>query len=209
MKIIRRTTWMLLLLFCMYSFCACTGFGIREDNIKDLIKKCELSTLSCQIHICTEMVKTESTKFLGIFSNDKDYTYLVQFDGIYEIGVDFIGASFDQTSGTVTVTLTEPHLLKCNVIENSLSEYPMIVYENGIYQEYRHLSVEEIHSLSNDTLENMRQEIESKRLNYDAANENAKALIRAYFDKIGKELGAEYTVKFVYEKPDISIVAEE
>ena len=179
-----------------FSSCA-TANTINEAKTSidsaDLKRICALSTIECKTHSFVEGSKKETTWL--VFK--KEYHYICEYDGKYEIGVDFYDISLDEKKKTITVSISEPYLQSISVDNTTLDKYDVLAYDKDwLYLESKKLDLNDYNNSLAEAQKELTAMIERDRLNYDAAEENAKQLITNYIEQMCALDGVSYSIRF-------------
>lgn len=171
---------------------------IEEKEIRRL---CQLSTVKCKVHAFVKATKEETSIFVKIVNPDAATNYIVEYDGQFDIVVDFISISLDKETNQVTATISKSYLdeSSCQVDEHSLSLYPNIAYdEDGLFLTKEMLGVNDCNEILSQATTELKEMAKSAKQNFDIAEENAKTLIENYIKEIGKINETTYDIVFSY-----------
>lgn len=163
---------------------------------------CELATLKSFYHnvvVCEEepsgTVKTVSTVLLWPFDRLAKTGYKqfwMEYSGIVETGIDASQIQFNTTAdGVVEIFVPDATILSVYADENSLSE-PLT--EQGLFTT---ITGEEQAKAFAKAQSEMREKAENDQALLNRAKNNAKILLEQYVKKTGKEIGVNYTVKWI------------
>lgn len=163
---------------------------------------CELATLKSFYHnvvVCeeepSETVKTVSTVLLWPFDRLAKTGYKqfwMEYSGIVETGIDASQIQFNTTAdGVVEIFVPDATILSVYADENSLSE-PLT--EQGLFTT---ITGEEQAKAFAKAQSEMREKAENDQALLNRAKNNAKILLEQYVKKTGKEIGVNYTVKWI------------
>ena len=170
--------------------------SLEERKIRQMS---QLSTIKCKTHAYLEASQDETSWFIKIFNPDQAYHYIAEYDGEFSVGIDFNGLTVNEDTSEVTVTISKPHIIDLNINNETLSDYPVLVFdEDRVYLEQRKLPINEYSSMLAEAQKELKEYVERNRLNYDAAEANAKQLIENYIMQIANLNKKEYHVRFEY-----------
>ena len=169
----------------------------EEDDTKQIVldkdkmkRICNMSTLKCKMHLSVDGTKSKTS--LLIFKSE--YTFITEYDAYYEIGVDIGEVSVDTENRSVTEEISKPKLITCDIIEESVSKYNIIVFDkNSILQDNVKLSIDESTAKKGEAIKHLNDLINEKKPNFDMAEDNARKLITNYISVISD---GKYQVNF-------------
>ena len=195
-----------LLMLCL-SFACASGckkpekqIPLEERKIKQIS---EFSTIKCKTHAYLEASRDGTDWFIKIFNPDQKFHYVAEYDGEFSVGIDYHGMSFNEETNEVVVTISKPHIIDLNINNDTLDEYPALVFnEDYVYQEWHKLSINEYSQMLAEAQKELKDYVEANRLNFDSAEENAKQLITNYIMQIAHLNNKEYRVEFKYPEEE-------
>lgn len=166
----------------------------QEINTNDLVKMCQLATMDCRYHSYI-MSSAENTDIWSkLFNPDSKTSCLMEYDGVYSVGVDF--KSVTVAENVATVTISAPYVLSVKI---SQEENPTIyIYnEDSTFKIFNNkLGLNEADELYKLAEQELKADVEGNQLNFEEALNNAKNLITAYIESIGKITETEYQIVF-------------
>ena len=176
--------------------CACGGKKPEAQVIdkNDLVKLCQLATLDCRYHSFVSASAANTDIWSMIFNPDSKTTCLMEYDGVYTIGVDF--KSITVAENVATVSLSAPYVLNVSI---SHDENPVVfIYnEDSTFKIFNNkLGLDEADSLYQQAEQELKKDVESRQLNFEEAMNNAKNLITAYITSVGRATETEYRIVF-------------
>ena len=159
----------------------------------------EISTIKCKTHAYLEASKDETSWFIKLFNPDQAYHYIAEYDGEFSVGIDFKELSFDKETDEVVVRISKPHIMDLNINNDTLSDYPVLIFdEDRVYLEQHKLSINEYSQMLTEAQKELKKYVEENRLNFTVAEENAKQLITNYINQIAKLNKKVYHISFEY-----------
>ena len=159
----------------------------------------EISTIKCKTHAYLEASQDETSWFIKIFNPDQAYHYIAEYDGEFSVGIDFKDMTFDEEHDEVSVTISKPHIIDLSINDDTLSDYPVLVFdEDRVYLEQHKLPINDYSLMLAEAQKELKEYVETNRLNFDAAEENAKQLITNYITQIANLNKKEYRIRFQY-----------
>ena len=174
--------------------------SLEERKIRQMS---QLSTIKCKTHAYLEASQDETSWFIKIFNPDQAYHYIAEYDGEFSVGIDFNGLTVDEQAGEVVVTISRPHIIDLNINNETLSDYPVLVFdEDRVYLESRKLPINQYSSMLAEAQKELKEYVETNRLNYDTAEMNAKQLIENYIIQIASLNKKEYKIRFQYAEEE-------
>lgn len=161
-----------------------------EPEVTQMQSICELSVMECYYHNVAKYFEEDAEGFLFW---EKDKKFWIEYSGIVTIGVDASLVSMKVDGTTVTITIPEAEVLKCEVDESTLNEDSFIIDSKSADitaqdQTYALGQAQEdlMNTASNDTAL-LKQ-----------AQDRTKQLLEDYVENIGEAFGIKYTVKWIY-----------
>lgn len=174
--------------------CRKTETKKQEISTNDLVKICQLSTMDCRYHSYIMSSAKNTDIWSKVFNPDSETSCLMEYDGTYSIGVNF--KSITVADNIATVTLSAPYVLSVRI---SQEENPTIyIYnENSTFKIFNNkLGLNEADELYKLAGQELKADVERNQLNFEEALNNAKNLISAYIESIGKATETEYQIVF-------------
>jgi hypothetical protein len=199
-----RSVLLLALCAAIVFLCGCrkpqNQIVLEERKIRQMS---QLSTIKCKTHAYLEASQDETSWFIKIFNPNQAYHYIAEYDGEFSVGIDFNGLTVNDDTNEVVVTISRPHIIDLNINNETLSDYPVLVFdESRVYLEQRKLPINEYSAMLAEAQKELKEYVEKNRLNYDSAEANAKNLIENYIVQIAKLSKKEYKVRFQYAEEE-------
>ena len=198
-------------LFLIFALCLVLVFlsGCRKNQkqipleARKIKQISEISTIKCKTHAYLEASQDETSWFIKIFNPDQAYHYIAEYDGEFSVGVDFRELSFDEETRDVTVTISKPHIIDLRINDETLPDYPVLIFdEDRVYLDQKRLPINEYSMMLSEAQKELKVYVETNRLNFDAAEENARMLITNYITQIANLNQKEYHIRFQYPEEE-------
>lgn len=156
-------------------------------------KICELATLRCYYHDVAEYKKTPDGLFkYGLFKYGYKKLWM-EYDGIVEVGIDVgeVRVAEPDEDGVVEIYVPQAKIINVGATEESMTEP---ITETGAFTT---ITTEEKATAFSEAQTTMKTNAESDNSILNQAHNNAKALLKQYVINVGKQIGEDYTVKWV------------
>lgn len=167
-----------------------------KDEFSSVDRICELATLRCYYHDVAEYNNTPKGAFkYGLFQYGYK-KFWIEYDGIVEYGIDASDVQVNSPDSNDVVAIYVPDAKVLNVTsdENSMSD-PIV--ETG---KFTTITTQEKMEAFSREQKSMKENAGKDSALLNSAKENAKVLLKQYVIKVGKQVGKDYTVKWL-EKP--------
>lgn len=181
-----------------------TGCGKKEVETLDIQPQetqmksiCELATLNCYYHNVAKYTEKDAE---GVLLWKKDRRFWVEYSGIVTIGIDTSKTKIEVNDSDVTITLPPATVMGCKVDENSLNEDSFIVAKDSAKVEAEHQT-----AAYQDAQSKMFQSASEDKALLENARQRAQKLLEDYVNNIGKCVGKEYNIKWVYSDKETTI----
>ncbi len=185
----------MMLILMTLSLAAC-GKDKEEDTAKmepevtQMQSICELSVMECYYHNVAKYFEEDAEGFLFW---EKDKKFWIEYSGIVTIGVDASLVSMKVDGTTVTITIPEAEVLKCEVDESSLNEDSFIVDSKSA-----DITAQDQTYAFGQAQEDLWNTAASDTALLQQAQDRTKQLLEDYVENIGEAFGIKYTVKWTY-----------
>lgn len=181
------------LLFLGVISCCLTGCSDKKKQAEfsEINMVCELATLKCYYHNVAKK-ETDANGLLKWFGAGYKKIW-TEYSGIVELGIDVnkVSISAPTANGVVEITIPDATILSVDLDEDSMTE-PLT--DTGFLTT---ITKEEETSALADAQKNMEKTAQANSALLVQAKERAKNIIEGYVKNVGKQLGEEYTVKWV------------
>lgn len=188
-------------LFCLLAAAAlllttasCGKYGEElldiEPKVSQMKSICELATMECYYHNVAKF-KEEGTGFL--FWGEKGKHFWIEYSGVVTLGVDVSLVTMEIEGNKVTVTLPEAKVLGCKVDSDSLTEDSFIVAKTS-----GKIEAEDEIAAFDAAQSNLEETAANDKVLLASAQSRAQSLLEDYISNIGKAVGKQYSIQWVY-----------
>lgn len=176
------------------SFTLVSCNSIEKNEIKLEISQmrsiCELSVMKCYYHNVAKY-KLEDAEGFWLWKKDKHFW--IEYKGVVKLGIDASLVSFDVKDTSVTITIPKAKVLDQNVDSASLTKDSFIVDKDSAP-----IKAEDEAKAISEAENNMVLAASQDTALMASAQQRAQLLIEEYIKNIGKVLGKEYTINWIY-----------
>lgn len=161
---------------------------LREQDMRAI---CNIAVMKCYYHNVASYYEKDAT---GVLFWKKDKHFWIEYDGIVELGIDGtqLRLDVDQDKNIVTITLPEAKVLTAPTVDSSTltaDSYYVDSTSAPITQEDETLAFQKAQ-------EALQEKAENDSITLSQARDNVKTVLQQYVEKVGEQLGREYTVHF-------------
>ncbi len=188
--------WICLLLAAAICLSMSACFSSEKDSapepqISQMRSICELATMKCYYH---NVAKYNEENASGILWMKKDRQFWVEYSGVVWIGIDASLVTIEiDADNNVTITIPPAKVIDSNVDEATLTEDSFIVAAGSAKVEAEHQTL-----AFKEAQDNMEAEATSNTALLANAQQRAQKLLEDYVNNIGKCVGKEYHIKWIY-----------
>ena len=174
------------------------NFSRSTENTIDfsgVSKICELSTLKCYYHNVAELKKDPDGLFqYGWFKYGFKKLW-IEYTGVIEVGIDVnqVQVNEPDENNIVYVYVPDARITKVSADSDSMSEP---ISDTGVFTE---ITIEDQNQAFSQEQSKMEASANNDTTILNRAKNNAKKLIEQYIVNVGKEVGENYTVKWLDE----------
>lgn len=177
------------------------GSVAMEPKTSQMKAICELAVMDCYYH---NVAKFNEENAEGVLWWKKDKDFWIEYSGVVTLGIDASLVTVEVNDTEVSITMPEARVLNCTVDSSSLSEDSFIVAKDSakIEAEDEVAAFESAQSYLEEVASNDTALLSS-------AQQRAETLLEDYITNIGKAVGKEYSIKWVYLNDDGSFSEKE
>lgn len=162
-----------------------------EPQISQMRSICELATMKCYYH---NVAKYNEENASGILWMKKDRQFWVEYAGVVWVGIDASLVTIEiDSDNNVTITIPPAKVIKSKVDEATLTEDSFIVAAGSAKVEAEHQTL-----AFKEAQDKMEAEATSNTALLANAQQRVQKLLEDYVNNIGKCVGKEYHIKWVY-----------
>lgn len=184
-------------LACMATVFSLTACGKSGENPASMEPKtsqmkaiCELAVMDCYYHNVAKFSEEDAE---GIFLWKKDKNFWIEYSGVVTLGIDASLVKVEVSGTEVSITIPDAGVLSCTVDSSTLTEDSFIVAKDSAKVE----AEDEVYAFS--AAQTYLEETASSDTALLAnAQQRAQELLEEYITNIGKAVGQEYTIKWIY-----------
>ncbi|MBQ8931242.1 MAG: DUF4230 domain-containing protein [Ruminiclostridium sp.] len=167
---------------------------IPEPEITKMRSICELATMECYYHNVAKFYEEKAESFLW-FTKDKHFW--IEYAGVVTIGIDASLVNVMVEDEKVTITMPPAKVLGCKVDETTLDHRSVIV-ANGSAA----VTAEDQTAAFKEAQREMQDVASNDIMLLKNAQQRAQKLIEDYVVNLGKMVGKEYYVTWLYVTED-------
>ncbi len=161
---------------------------LREQDMRTI---CNIAVMKCYYHNIASYYEKDAA---GVLFWKKDKHFWIEYDGIVELGIDGtqLKLDVDQDKNIVTITLPEAKVLTAPTVDSSsltADSYYVDSTSAPITQEDETQAFQKAQ-------EALQEKAEKDSVTLSQAWDNVKTVLQQYVEKVGEQLGREYTVRF-------------
>ena len=190
----KKSICTLLSLLLLLPLAAC---GKTPESSVDLEPKasqmkaiCELAVMDCYYHNVAKFREENAEGFLWW---QKDKHFWIEYSGVVTLGVDVSLVTMEIEGNKVTVTLPEAKVLGCKVDSDSLTEDSFIVAKTS-----GKIEAEDEIAAFDAAQSNLEETAANDKVLLASAQSRAQSLLEDYISNIGKAVGKQYSIQWVY-----------
>lgn len=173
---------------------SCGSSGATAVNLEPKTSQmkaiCELAVMDCYYH---NVAKFEQEDAEGILWWQKDKHFWIEYSGVVTLGIDASQVSVEVNDREVTITIPQATVLSCTVDSASLTEDSFIVEKGSAKVE----AADEVAAFDAAQTQ-LEENASSDTALLASAQQRVQTLLEDYVTNIGKAVGKEYTIKWVY-----------
>lgn len=184
-------------LVCMAALLSLTACGKPEANSVSMEPKtsqmkaiCELAVMDCYYHNVAKFSEEDAEKFL-FWAKDKNFW--IEYSGVVTLGIDASLVKVEVSGTGVSITIPNASVLSCTVDSSSLTEDSFIVAKDSAKIE----AEDEVYAFS-AAQTYLEETAASDTALLANAQQRAQELLEEYVTNIGKAMGQEYSIKWIY-----------
>ena len=163
---------------------------IPQSEITKMRSICELATMECYYHNVAKFYEENAESFLW-FTKDKHFW--IEYAGVVTIGIDASLVNVMVEDEKVTITMPPAKVLGCKVDENTLTHQSVIV-ANGSAA----VTAEDQTAAFKEAQKEMQSVASNDMTLLKNAQQRAQKLIEDYVNNLGKSVGKNYYVTWLY-----------
>lgn len=165
-----------------------------EPEVSQMKAICELAVMDCYYHNVAKFKEEDAEGFL-FWTKDKHFW--IEYSGVVSLGVDVSLVTMEVSGDQVTITLPKAKVLSCKVDSTTLTEDSFIVADNSAKIDAED-EVAAFEAAQSDLEETASQD----SVLLANAQQRAQSLLEDYIKNVGKMVGKEYTIQWVYLDED-------
>jgi hypothetical protein len=177
----------------------------EESQMKAI---CELAVMDCYYHNVAKFEQEDAERFLFWL---KDKKFWIEYGGIVTLGVDVSKVTMDIKNDKVIITIPPAEVLNCKVDSSSLSEESFVVAADSAK-----ITADDEIKAFDMAQQQLKEAAASDVVLLANAQQRAQSLLEEYVANVGKNVGTEYTIQWIYldengektEGPSTSVAAE-
>lgn len=198
----KRVICLILIMTICFSCAACSKLNEVKSESKNNSKKeiapqvsqmktiCELATMNCYYHNVAKYFEDDAS---GTLWWKKDRKFWIEYAGVVTIGIDTSLINIEVDGENVAITIPPAKVLGCKVDEKTLTEDSFIVAKDSAKVEAKH----QIEAFKQAQAK-MQEEASKDTVLLASAQQRAQKLLEDYVNNIGKHVGKNYNIKWIY-----------
>lgn len=167
---------------------------IPEPEITKMRSICELATMECYYHNVAKFYEEKAESFLW-FTKDKHFW--IEYSGVVTIGIDASLVNVMVEDEKVTITMPPAKVLGTKVDEATLDHRSVIVANDSAA-----VTAEDQTAAFKEAQREMQNVASNDMTLLKSAQQRAQKLIEDYVSNLGKTVGKEYYVTWLYVTDD-------
>ncbi|MBP3923370.1 MAG: DUF4230 domain-containing protein [Ruminiclostridium sp.] len=167
---------------------------IPEPEITKMRSICELATMECYYHNVAKFYEEKAESFLW-FTKDKHFW--IEYSGVVTIGIDASLVNVMVEDEKVTITMPPAKVLGTKVDEATLDHRSVIVANDSAA-----VTAEDQTAAFKEAQREMQNVASNDMTLLKSAQQRAQKLIEDYVSNLGKNVGKEYYVTWLYVTDD-------
>lgn len=179
--------FVIIMIFC----CACgkeeTQIQPQETQMRAI---CELATLECYYH---NVAKYKEEDAEGFWLWKKDKHFWMEYSGVVKLGIEAALVTIEVKDDKVSITMPPAKVMGCTVDEESLDSESIIVANKSA-----DVKAEDMTEAFADAQAQMELTAMNDKVLLAQAQQRAQKLLEDYVNNIGKVIGKEYTIEWIY-----------
>lgn len=186
-----------LTLICSMVLLSLTACGKAKINSASMEPKtsqmkaiCELAVMDCYYHNVAKFTEEDAEGFL-LWKKDKNFW--IEYSGVVTLGIDASLVKVEVNGSEVSITIPSASVLNCTVDSSSLTEDSFIVAKNSAKIQ----AEDEVYAFE-AAQTYLEQTAAGDTALLANAQQRAQELLEEYITNIGKAVGQEYTIKWIY-----------
>lgn len=191
MKKLRLT---LICVMVLLSLTACGKTGMNSASMEPKTSQmkaiCELAVMDCYYHNVAKFTEEDAE---GILLWKKDKNFWIEYSGVVTLGIDASLVKVEVSGSEVSITIPSASVLNCTVDSSSLTEDSFIVAKNSAKIQ----AEDEVYAFE-AAQTYLEQTAAADTALLANAQQRAQELLEEYITNIGKAVGQEYTIKWIY-----------
>lgn len=191
MKKLRST---LICVMALLSLTACGKAGMNSESMEPKTSQmkaiCELAVMDCYYHNVAKFTEEDAEGFL-LWKKDKNFW--IEYSGVVTLGIDASLVKVEVSGSEVSITIPSASVLNCTVDSSSLTEDSFIVAKNSAKIQ----AEDEVYAFE-AAQTYLEQAAADDTALLASAQQRAQELLEEYITNIGKAVGQEYTIKWIY-----------
>ena len=191
MKKLRST---LICVMALLSLTACGKAGMNSESMEPKTSQmkaiCELAVMDCYYHNVAKFTEEDAEGFL-LWKKDKNFW--IEYSGVVTLGIDASLVKVEVSGSEVSITIPSASVLNCTVDSSSLTEDSFIVAKNSAKIQ----AEDEVYAFE-AAQTYLEQAAADDTALLASAQQRAQELLEEYITNIGKAVGQEYTITWIY-----------
>ena len=191
MKKLRST---LICVMALLSLTACGKAGMNSESMEPKTSQmkaiCELAVMDCYYHNVAKFTEEDAEGFL-LWKKDKNFW--IEYSGVVTLGIDASLVKVEVSGSEVSITIPSASVSNCTVDSSSLTEDSFIVAKNSAKIQ----AEDEVYAFE-AAQTYLEQAAADDTALLASAQQRAQELLEEYITNIGKAVGQEYTIKWIY-----------
>lgn len=161
-----------------------------EPKASQMKAICELAVMDCYYHNVAKFREENAEGFLWW---QKDKHFWIEYSGVVTLGIDASLVNVEVNGTEVSVTMPKACVLSCTVDSASLTDESFIVAKNSAK-----IEVEDEVAAFAAAQEHLEAAASRDTALLSGAQQRAQSLLEDYIRNIGRAMGREYTITWIY-----------
>lgn len=197
----KKLTAMILLLLIVVSLAACEAPEEKNIQPKEKIVEihpeetqmkaiCELAVMECYYHNVAKFIEEDAE---GILWWTKDKQFWIEYSGIVKLGVDVSRVKMELQDTQVSITIPKAEVQSCKVDSSTLTKESYYVGKNSAK-----ITAEDEIMAFQQAQDELMEKASNDAVLMAEAQQQAQTLLEEYITNIGKAIGKDYTIRWIY-----------
>ena len=161
-----------------------------EPEVSQMKAICELAVMDCYYHNVAKFKQEDAEGFLFW---KKDKNFWIEYSGVVTLGVDVSQVTMEVNGTEVTISMPAARVLNCKVDSASLTKDSFIVASGSAA-----VTAEDEVAAFDAAQSSLQETAANDTVLLANAQQRAQSLLEDYVINVGKVVGKEYTVRWVY-----------